>query len=87
MQSKEIDKTNPWQLPTGQKRFQYEWTVLILINKTQWVEIIFEVAFIVHLLHQGLSYYGCLAPVEFLDSTVQHPLILALLLHNDVFQP
>ena len=28
---------------------------------------------------------GCLVPAEFLDSTVWHPLILAILLHNVVF--
>ena len=39
---------------------------------------------------QGLSYYGCqgcLAPAEFLDSNVWHPLILAILLHNVVLHP
>ena len=30
---------------------------------------------------------GCLVPAEFLDSTVWHPLILAILLHNVVFHP
>ena len=29
MQIKDIDKTNPRQLPTGQKRFMYEWTVFL----------------------------------------------------------
>ena len=36
---------------------------------------------------QGLGYYGChecLAPAEFLESTVWHPLILAIILHNVV---
>ena len=43
--------------------------------------------FVKFLKLHGLGYYRCLATVEFLDSTVRHLLILAILLHNIVFHP